>query len=115
MKKHIEKIRSYHPHVRRNIALVASLGITALVAVFWVNSFTKKVTSDAQARAFSEQTKPFALLGKKIGSLMGDMSASVSGIKDIRKNTSFDPTKAKLDEVKELEPGPETYSTEDSY
>ena len=114
MRKHLEKIRSYHPRVRHNIALVLAIGSASLAMIFWLNTFTKQVTSDEQARAFSEQTTPFTLLGKRIGSLWGEMSASVSGIKNIKKSAS-ESEPSSVESVKQLPPGPETYIQEDSY
>ncbi len=61
MKRHIEHLRSKPEHVKRRIAFVTSLVVTAIIFVFWVTSLTLQITSDdtdTSGAAVSADTKP---------------------------------------------------------
>jgi hypothetical protein len=68
MNRHLESLRSKPNHVKRGIAFFTSVGITVVIFVFWVTSFSIQNQSDG-ALAVSNG-------GVKIASPMASLTAS---------------------------------------
>ncbi|MEK7095124.1 MAG: hypothetical protein AAB917_00510 [Patescibacteria group bacterium] len=51
IENHIERLREKPEHVRKRIAFLTSLGVSALIFVFWIASYGLKSTSVAQVPA----------------------------------------------------------------
>jgi CDP-diglyceride synthetase len=51
LENHIEKMRSKPSHIKTQYAFFVSLGITAIIFVFWINSFGVKMAAMADGAA----------------------------------------------------------------
>lgn len=83
---HIENLRTKPEHVRRMVAFWYSFGITAVIFVFWLSSFTsfgvsaKSSISDAVNRAGT----PADSLVASVGSIFDSVSSYFFGPKEIK-------------------------------
>ncbi|MDB5258828.1 MAG: hypothetical protein JWO73_36 [Candidatus Taylorbacteria bacterium] len=69
MKRHLENLRAKPDHVKRNIAFGTSLGITAIIFVFWVVSLTVQAPSVSASNddALAKVESPFSSMSASVG------------------------------------------------
>jgi hypothetical protein len=92
---HLKLLRSKPEHVRRRIAFWSSFGVTALIFVFWLASFSAvgPVTSGSVAKVLDEVNTPAQ-----------SMVAAVGSIVDTLRDRLFGPQKVEFSTV-EVMPG----------
>lgn len=86
MHRHLHNLRQKPEHVRRNVAIGASLSITAIVAVFWVTTLAASgafalAPLDGVSKDLSNSglTDSFSTTGKSFSQLLGAAGAATSG------------------------------------
>ena len=75
MQARLENLRSKPEHVRRRIAFWSSAGISGLIFVFWLGSFTAagSAVKGSIAEAVSKAESPAQSLVASVGSFFGDI------------------------------------------
>jgi len=90
LQAHLENIRSKPEHVRKQIAFWSAFGITAIVFVFWIGSFTTvgKNAGQTVAKAVAQAGTPTQSLTASVGGFFSDI-----------KNLIFTPRKITYTDV----------------
>lgn len=95
MKNFIGKMRNKSPHTKERIAVFSALGITALVALFWVSSLGSNLSTPAAKETFANEVSPFRVLKDNLSAAVIRTESSLSSIgnkfgatKDTDTNTS---------------------------
>ena len=86
---HLALLRSKPEHVRRRVAFWASFGITALIFVFWLASFSAVglPASSSVAKALGEVNTPAQSMVAAVGSLAGNLKDRIFGPKKVEFST----------------------------
>lgn len=86
---HIERLRAKPEHIRRRIALWSSLGITALIFVFWIASLSVTGTQarGAVASIAMKAAAPSQSLSAAVGNLFRDIRDVVWSPKKVEYST----------------------------
>lgn len=82
---HLETLRAKPLHVRKRFAFWTSFGITAIIFVFWLASFTSASTpaAGAVAKAVEKAGSPGSSLIAGVGSFFVDIKEMIFGTKKI--------------------------------
>lgn len=87
----LENLRAKPEHVRRRIAFLSSLGITLIIFVFWLASFTGHVSKDSVknsvASALVSVNTPAQNLLASVGSFAGSIRDLVFGPRKVTFST----------------------------
>jgi hypothetical protein len=85
IQSHIENLRSKPEHVRKHIAFWTSFGITLIIFVFWIASFTAfgKNTQQSVADAVHHAGTPVQSLTASVGDIFGSVGSFFTDIKDL--------------------------------
>ena len=62
---HIERVREKPDHKKKQYALFVSLGITSIIFVFWITSFT--IGADAKSEAMAKVKSPIGAMTASAG------------------------------------------------
>jgi hypothetical protein len=83
---YIQHLRAKPEHVRNRISLFSALGITVVIAAFWLASFTSVGTSSKEAvtAAVSRAGTPLSSLTASVGSLASDLKDMIFGSRTIK-------------------------------
>src|SRR5438105_3016995 len=83
--RRLEALREKPEHVRRRIAFWTSFGITAVIALFWVASFTATITGEQNpvTKAVAEVSTPAQSLAAAAGNVITDLRDLIFGPKKI--------------------------------
>jgi hypothetical protein len=83
---HLENLRAKPEHVRKNIAFWTSLGVTAIIFMFWLGSFSVTGTTQtgSVANAVNKAGSPGSYLLAGVGDLFGDVKEMIFGTKKIK-------------------------------
>ncbi len=82
----LENLRAKPEHVRKRIAFWSSFGITAIIFMFWLGSFSATVTTPngAVADAVSKAGSPGSSLIAGVGDFFIDVKEMIFGAKKIK-------------------------------
>jgi len=86
LQTYIESLREKPDHIRTRYAFLTSLGITAIIAAFWVGSFTQlgQSTQSQVATAISTSVgTPGQTLVASVGSFFNDIKEIIFGSKKV--------------------------------
>lgn len=95
IQSHLQNLRSKPEHIRKQIAFWSAFGITLIIFVFWVASFTTLGKSTGQAVAHAVQ---------QAGTPAQSLTASVAGFFTDIKDLIFTPKKITYSDI-EVAPG----------
>jgi len=86
---HLALLRSKPEHIRRRIAFWSSFGITGLIFVFWLASFSAigPVQSSSIAKVFDDVNTPAQSMVAAVGSLAGTIRDRIFGPKKVEFST----------------------------
>jgi hypothetical protein len=89
VKTFVEKLKDKPEHIRKQYAFWSSLGLTAVVFVFWLASFgSVGVTTKANvSKAVSKVGTPAQSMIAGVGSFFEDLSNMIFGPKKIKYST----------------------------
>ncbi len=85
LQNHLENLRAKPEHVRERYAFWGSLGITAIIAAFWLSSFTVALSSPQTSvnAAVASAGTPGASLVAGVESFFGDIKDFIFGAKKV--------------------------------
>lgn len=85
LQAHLENLRTKPEHVRNRIAFWSSFGITAVIFVFWLGTFTATVTPSASVTAAVEKAGvPGQSLIASVGGFFKDVKEMIFGTRQIK-------------------------------
>jgi hypothetical protein len=86
---HLKLLRSKPEHVRRRIAFWSSFGVTAVIFMFWLASFSAigPTASGSVAKALDEVNTPAQSMVAAVGSLGGTLRDRIFGPKKVEFST----------------------------
>lgn len=85
LQTHLENLRAKPVHVRKRIAFWSAFGVTAVIFVFWLASFTSVVTGvpNPVTVAVAHVESPGQSLVASVGSVFSDVRDLVFGPKKV--------------------------------
>lgn len=85
LQTHLENLRGKPEHVRKRFAFWTSFGITAIIMVFWLGSFSISSTpaSGAVASAVAKAGSPGSSMIAGVGNFFTDIKEMIFGTKKI--------------------------------
>ncbi len=83
--QHLQSLRSKPEHVRKRISFWSSFGITAIIFVFWLGSFSNSGSQmqSAVAKKVQNADTPGKTLVAGVGTLFTDIKELVFGAKKV--------------------------------
>ncbi len=95
MKNFIGKMRNKSPHTKERIAVFSALGITALVALFWISSLGSNLSTPEAKETFANNVSPFKVLKDNLSAAVIRTESSLSSIGNkigVKQNTDTSTT-----------------------
>jgi hypothetical protein len=85
IQSYIESLRAKPEHIRKRFAFLSSLGITVIIAAFWLGSFSSfNIGSNSAVTAAIQNVKtPAQSLTASVGSFFGDIRDLIFGAKKV--------------------------------
>lgn len=84
LQQHLETLRAKPEHIRKRVAFFSAFGITAIISVFWLSSFSSLGGSpNAVAVAVNKAGTPAGSMLASVGSLFNDVKELLFGAKKI--------------------------------
>jgi len=82
---HLENLRAKPEHIRKRVAFWTSFGITAIIFVFWITSFsiTGSTAEGTVATALAKTQSPGSSLIAGVGNFFVDVKEMIFGAKKI--------------------------------
>lgn len=86
LQNHLENLRAKPEHVRKRIAFWSSFGITAVIFMFWLGSFsvTNTIAQGSVATAVTKVDSPGSSLIAGVGNFFIDIKEMIFGAKKIQ-------------------------------
>jgi len=88
---YLENLKARPEHIRRRFALLGSLGITAVIFMFWLASFSslgiKSGAQNAVASAAAKVSTPSQSLVAGVGAFAGDIWSMITGPRKVTYST----------------------------
>lgn len=80
MQKIVHHLKQKPPHVREQVAIFAALGVTAVVALFWIASLGNHLGTPEAKTSFKENLSPFKIFGENIKSALSRNKEELSNL-----------------------------------
>ena len=83
--QHLESLRAKPEHIRKRYAFWGSFGVTAIIFMFWLGSFStfSSASHNAVTAAVADASTPVQSLVASVGSLFNDVKELVFGAKKV--------------------------------